>query len=196
MLLLSGPTFPVTLPSVYLFSSGPTTQPNRKAANLCWLRSDGAGAETEVMHWLYCLGSAVSEKNQCWQLQRVTAKCSSYFSRHSNRAQRSVYFGERMKALLSTSDIGLRVIWRTWGKPSPPWKHALPLVDLTLCEIKKGDLLPCEARPKQYSTLPRTTVLPPFLQTAQPSGVECAFIAGPDTRSFFCHASPRCFPQS
>ncbi|XP_043237640.1 uncharacterized protein LOC122389551 [Amphibalanus amphitrite] len=110
---------------------------------------------------------------------------STYYTR-LDRARQSLCFGARMRGLFSAANIGLRVVRRSWGTSSPPWKHAKPQVDLSLSEVKKDDLLPCEARVRALQHIVSydgfNTVFTDGSKT--PEGVGCAFIAGRDTRSF------------
>ena len=69
------------------------------------------------------------------------------------RERRSVPFCIRMRWLFDESDLELHGVTRVTHLSVPPWKLSPPSIDISLSEIKKGEI-PDEVffAPKRYNT--------------------------------------------
>ena len=69
---------------------------------------------------------------------------------------------------------------------TPPWRSAIPQIDLSLSDVKKGDLLPLESRSRALEHLTSyegyTLTFTDGSKTEE--GVGCGFLIGRDTRCF------------
>ena len=92
----------------------------------------------------------------------------------------------RTKDLIAKSDLPVRNIIRVETMSTPPWRSAIPQIDLSLSDVKKGDLLPLESRSRALEHLSSyegyTLTFTDGSKTEE--GVGCAFLSGRDTRSF------------
>ena len=95
-------------------------------------------------------------------------------------------FGARMQSMFERSGISIREVMRIDDMQKPPWQCVQPRIDLSLAEIRKGDLLPIESRSRAAQLLTNyeghTLIFTDGSKTV--SGVGCAFVCGLDTRSF------------
>ena len=102
------------------------------------------------------------------------------------RSQRSAPFCTRIRDLFASSGLPLRGVRRLHVASSPPWEQTRPVIDLSLADVKKGDILPYEAQSRAMEHIAtyqgRTLVFTDGSKTKD--GVGCAFVAGPATRSF------------
>ena len=102
------------------------------------------------------------------------------------RTLRSAPFCLRMQNLFARTDISLRNVMRVDITTSPPWQSIQPQIDLSLADVKKGDILPTEARSRAMELISsyegHTLTFTDGSKTA--NGVGCAFVSGHDTRSF------------
>ena len=101
-------------------------------------------------------------------------------------ARRYKPFCSRMKDLFEKNDLPLRNIMRADKVKSPPWKGAIPQIDLSLSDVRKGDLHPHESRSRALERLSGyegyTLTFTDWSRTVE--GVGCAVVSGRDTRSF------------
>ena len=92
----------------------------------------------------------------------------------------------RTQDLLRRSGLFVRDIRRVETPAFPPWKSACPLVDLSLSDVRKEDLIPSVSRARAIEHLSsyegHTLTFTDGSKTED--GVGCAFICGQDTRSF------------
>ena len=100
--------------------------------------------------------------------------------------QSATPFCVRMKDLFQKSGIPLRGVRRATLLPFPPWELARPDIDLSLADTKKSEVSPSEFQALAIQHMGSyeggTFVFTDGSKTAE--GVGCAFVAGPDTRSF------------
>ena len=100
--------------------------------------------------------------------------------------QKSIPFCLRMREAFARCNISLRDVMRFDMQLSPPWHAIHPKIDLSLAEVNKSDILPFEARSRAMELLAsyegHAFTYTDGSKTAD--GVGCAFVAGPDTRSF------------
>ena len=102
------------------------------------------------------------------------------------RTLRSAPLCLRMQNLFTRTGISLRNVMRVDITTSPPWQSIQPQIDLSLADVKKGDILPTEARSRAMELISsyegHTLTFTDGSKTA--NGVGCAFVSGHDTRSF------------
>ena len=102
------------------------------------------------------------------------------------RTHRSMPFCQRMKGLFARGGLAPRDVMRISPPPSPPWHSVQPQVDLSLADVRKGDIPPSELRCRALELIAsyrgRTRTFTDGSKTND--GVGCAFVAGRDTRSF------------
>ena len=91
-----------------------------------------------------------------------------------------------MQNLFARTGISLRNVMRVGITTSPPWQSIQPQIDLSLTDVKKGDILPTEARSRAMELISsyegHTLTFTDGSKTV--NGVGCAFVSGHDTRSF------------
>ena len=109
--------------------------------------------------------------------------------------QREMPFCLRMRDLFDISGVSPRDVTRIALTPHPPWELVYPEMDLSLTEVKKGEVLQCEfhirAMEHMASYDGRCAVFTDGSKGAE--GVGCAFVAGRDTRSFSLPANASVF---
>ena len=93
----------------------------------------------------------------------------------------------RAQNLLSRSGLSLRDVMRVGITTSkPPWQFIHPLIDLSLADVKKGDILPTESRSRAMELISsyqgHALIFTDGSKTSD--GVGCAFVFGHDIRSF------------
>ena len=93
----------------------------------------------------------------------------------------------RAQNLLARSGLSLRDVMRVGITTSkPPWQFIHPLIDLSLADVKKGDILPTESRSRAMELISsyegHTLIFTDGSKTSD--GVGCAFVFGHDIRSF------------
>ena len=101
-------------------------------------------------------------------------------------ARRYKPFCSRMRDLFEESNLPLRNVMRIDTEASPPWKDAIPQIDLSLSDVRKGDLHPLESRSRALERLSsyEGCALTFTDGSRTEEGVGCAFVSGHDTRSF------------
>lgn len=101
-------------------------------------------------------------------------------------SQRSAPFCSRMQDLFANSDVSLHGVMRVDTMSSPPWKAACPQIDISLTDVRKGELLPIELRSRALEYMSKyegfTLTYTDGSKTLE--GVGCAFVSGTNTRSF------------
>ena len=109
--------------------------------------------------------------------------------------QREKPFCLRMRDLFEINDVSLRGVTRIELTPHPPWKLVYPEIDLSLAQVKKGEVLQSEFRIRAMEHMAsydgRCAVFTDGSRTAE--GVGCAFVAGRDIRSFSLPANASVF---
>ena len=92
----------------------------------------------------------------------------------------------RTHDLLEKSGITLRGVMRCGTSESPPWKSVRPQVDLSLSDIRKGDLHPLESRSRAVEHISSYEGFTASYTDGSKTeaGTGCAFVCGRDTRSF------------
>ena len=95
-------------------------------------------------------------------------------------------FCSRMQNLFVNSGLSLRDVMRVELTTSPPWQAIQPQVDISLTDVKKGDILPAESLSRAMALLSSyegyNLIYKDGSKTAD--GVGCAFVSGHDSRSF------------
>ena len=98
----------------------------------------------------------------------------------------SALFCSRMQNLFVNSGLSLRDVMRVEPTTSPPWQAIQPRVDISLTDVKKGDILPAESLSRAMALLSSyegyNLIYTDGSKTAD--GVGCAFVSGHDSRSF------------
>ena len=109
-----------------------------------------------------------------------------FLSLFEGRAQRATPFCLRIQDLFAKSNLSLRGVLRADSTPPPPWKNAHPRIDLSLSDIRKGDLNPSESKSRAIEHLSSYEgyVLTFTNGSKASEGVGSAFVCGRDTRSF------------
>ena len=99
-----------------------------------------------------------------------------------------------MKDLFNRSDTPLRGVLRVDSTLTRPWENAHPQVDISLSDIRKGELSPPEAMSRALEHLSSYEgccfTFTDGSKTTEGAG--CAFISGRDTRSFRCQSIVQC----
>ena len=103
-----------------------------------------------------------------------------------NRVGRSEPFCVRIPKLIASSGVNLREIMRDKVTPIPPWRIALPLVDTSLTEMRKGEVVPelFRARALEHVSSYSSHTVAYTDGSKTENGVGCAFVLGQSTRSF------------
>ena len=109
-----------------------------------------------------------------------------FLSLFESAALRSIPFCLRIRDLLAKSNLALRGVRRIDTMASPPWKSVTPDIDLSLSDVRKGDITPLEsnARALEHLSSYEEWTLTFTDGSKTDEGVGCAFVSGRNTRSF------------
>ena len=109
-----------------------------------------------------------------------------FLSLFESATLRSIPFCLRIRDLLAKSNLALRGVRRIDTMASPPWKSVTPDIDLSLSDVRKGDITPLEsnARALEHLSSYEEWTLTFTDGSKTDEGVGCAFVSGRNTRSF------------